>query len=322
MDAPDSTLSTFTAADGDNLAVQAWPTPRGVVRRGVVVIVHGLGEHAGRYDALARRLTAWGFAVQGYDQVGHGESGGARGRLPSSLRLIQDLGDIIDSARRRMRPHERLILLGHGMGAVVAGCLLMLRDVRVDALVLSAPAFRPVFSRWQRLVLPALLWCAPDLRLGNGVAPEALARDPDVVDAYRADPLVHDRTTARLAAFLAMSGPRVLARAPHWRWPTLVLWGGRDCIVDPAAVRAFADTAPRPLVTAHCFDDMFHEVFHDIDPEPAFEALQAWLDGRFPVRPPQPDGAAAGAPPARPEAQRRRPPEPAIPSSAAASPAS
>jgi alpha-beta hydrolase superfamily lysophospholipase len=286
VDELDSTLSTFTASDGDNLAVQAWPTPRGVVRRGVVVLVHGLGGHAGRYDALARRLTAWGFAVQGYDQVGHGESGGPRGRLPSSLRLIEDLGDIVESARRRMRPDERLIVLGHGLGAVVAGCLVMLRDIRVDGLVLSAPAFRPVVTRWQRWIHAALQWLAPDLRIRSGIAPEAISRDPEVVDAYRCDPLVHDRTSVRLGGFMAMSGPRVLARAPHWRWPTLVLWGGRDCVVDPAAIREFTEAAPRPLVAAHCFPDMFHEVFNDIDPEPANDALRSWLDARFPPRPP------------------------------------
>ena len=78
-----STLSTYTASDGENLAVQDWPLSEGERLRGVVVIVHGLGEHAGRYDHVARRLNSWGFAVRGYDHYGHGDSGGVRGALPS-----------------------------------------------------------------------------------------------------------------------------------------------------------------------------------------------------------------------------------------------
>jgi alpha-beta hydrolase superfamily lysophospholipase len=80
----DSILSTFTASDGDNIALQEWPLPDGVPLRGAVVLVHGLGEHAGRYDHVARRLNSWGFAVRGYDQYGHGESGGPRGGCPTT----------------------------------------------------------------------------------------------------------------------------------------------------------------------------------------------------------------------------------------------
>ena len=92
----DTTLTTFVASDGDNVVIQDWPLEAGVRLRGVVIIVHGLGEHAGRYDHVARRLNAWGFAVRGYDQCGHGESGGAPGSLPTDTRLLDDLADIVD----------------------------------------------------------------------------------------------------------------------------------------------------------------------------------------------------------------------------------
>ena len=118
--ATDSTLSTFVAGDGDNLAVQDWPIAQGIALRGVVILVHGLGEHAGRYDHVARRLNDWGFAVRGYDQYGHGESGGPRGGLTADDRLLTDLADIIDSTRLRMPKACPLILLGHSMGGLVA----------------------------------------------------------------------------------------------------------------------------------------------------------------------------------------------------------
>src|SRR5207237_3964396 len=96
-----STLSTYTATDGENIAVQDWPLPDGLRLRGVVMLVHGLGEHAGRYEHVARRLNQWGFAVRGYDHFGHGESGGGRGALPTGKRLVDDLADLLESTRVR-----------------------------------------------------------------------------------------------------------------------------------------------------------------------------------------------------------------------------
>ncbi len=94
---PDTTFSPLTARDGTNLVVMDWPLDKGPVR-GVVLIVHGLGEHAWRYDTLAQRLNAWGFAVRAYDQYGHGESMGPRGALPRSDRLLSDLAELVAEA--------------------------------------------------------------------------------------------------------------------------------------------------------------------------------------------------------------------------------
>ena len=84
----DTTLTTFVASDGDNVVIQDWPLDAGVTARGTVILVHGLGEHAGRYDHVARQLNSWGFVARGYDQVGHGESGVLPGSLPNDTRLL------------------------------------------------------------------------------------------------------------------------------------------------------------------------------------------------------------------------------------------
>lgn len=280
-DVGDSTLSTFTASDGDNLALRDWPLPQGKALRGVVVLVHGLGEHGGRYDRVARRLNHWGFAVRAYDQYGHGESAGERGALPASARLLDDLTDVIESTRARMATGLPLLVLGHSLGGLVAACQVAFRNVPVQGLVLSSPALDAGLSALQKLLLAMLLRLAPNLAVGNGLDPAFISHDPAVVAAYRADPLVHDRISARLARFIADAGPLVLARAGQWKVPTLLMYAGADKLVDARGSRAFARAAPAQVVAARCFEGLFHEIFNEPDAEPVFETLRQWLDERF-----------------------------------------
>jgi alpha-beta hydrolase superfamily lysophospholipase len=280
-EASDTTLSTFTSGEGDNIALQDWPQPEGVALRGVVLIVHGLGEHAGRYDNVARQLNRWGFAVRGYDQYGHGESDGVRGALPSPGRLLDDLTDIVESTRVRMAKGLPLVLFGHSMGGLVAAWQVALRKVRVDGLVLSSPALDPGLYGVRKLLLSFVPRVAPNLTMGNGIDPDFISHDAGVVAAYRADPLVHDRISGRLAQFIADGGPQVTARAREWNIPTLLIYAGADKLVNPAGSRAFAAAAPPHVVTARCFGGMYHEIFNEPDAEPVFETLRQWLDERF-----------------------------------------
>ncbi len=293
----ESTLSTYTASDGDNIALQDWPLADGRAWRGMVLLVHGLGEHAGRHDALAQRLNSWGFAVRGYDQYGHGESGGGRGLLPTPMRLLDDLADIVDSTRLRMPKGAPLILLGHSMGGLVAGRFVALGLRRVEGLVMSSPALDPGLNPLQKLLLATLPRVVPNLTVGNGLDASFISHDPGVVEAYRRDPLVHDRVSGRMGRFIADAAAATVARAGDWKVPTLLLYAGADRLVNPAGSRAFAAAAPASVVTARCFDGMFHELFHEPDPEPVYEVLRRWLDARFagPATPARPPSAAAAA---------------------------
>lgn len=278
----DSTLSTYTATDGDNIAVQDWAVAEGVRLRGVVVIVHGLGEHAWRYDHVARQLNAWGFAVRGYDQYGHGESGGVRGALPQDTRLVDDLADLVESTRSRMDEGVPLIVLGHSMGGLVASVFVALRKRGVDGLILSSPALDPGLSAFQKMLLAIIPRLAPNLTVGNGLDPDFISHDAGVVAEYKSDPRVHDRISGRLARFIADGGPWVVERAPQWKVPTLLMYAGADKLVNPAGSRAFAERAPKDVVHTRCFDGYFHELFNELETEPVFEELRQWLDARFP----------------------------------------
>jgi len=244
-------------------------------------MVHGLGEHAGRYEHVAAQLNEWGFAVRAADHHGHGASSGLRGGLPSSGRLVDDLASVIDDTRR-MHPGLPLVLLGHSLGGLVAASAVA-RHVRdVDALVLSSPALDAGLSVVQKLLVATLSRLAPGLRVGNGLNADFLSHAPGVAEAYRADPLCHDRIGARLARFLADEGAAVLAAAPNWRVPTLLLYAGDDRLVNPSGSRNFAEAAPRSTVSSICFPDLYHEIFNERDAGRVFENLRQWLDGRFP----------------------------------------
>ena len=266
---------------GDRLAWYDWPLASEAKAHAHVLIVHGLGEHAGRYRHVAQKLNAWGYAVRAYDQYGHGQSDGPRGGLPSATRLHEDLARVLDAMRASLAPGGKLVLLGHSLGGLVVGSFVARGLREIDALVMSSPALDPGLNPVQKLLvalLPALL---PDLRVGNGLNPKYLSHDEAVVRAYLNDRQVHDRIAARLARFIADEGPATVAQASQWRTPTLLLFAGQERLLNPEGSRRFAALAPKHLVQAQCFDSLYHEIFNELDAEPVFAALRAWLDQRF-----------------------------------------
>lgn len=280
----DTTQAPFTLRDGLNIAMYDWSLPRQQRPRAVVLLVHGLGEHAWRYDPLALRLNEWGFTVRAYDQRGHGESGGPRGVLPDDDALLDDLDEVLDDTRRHLAQPWAcpLILLGHSMGGVVSASYVLRAQAagrhEVDALVLSSPALNLGLGPMQRAMAALLLRLAPDLAVPNGLDTSKLSHDEAVVTAYRKDRRVHNRISARLLRFIHHHGERVLAAAPQWRVPTLLLYAGADHLVDSAGSRAFGQRSPRGIVVSRGFDDLYHEIFNERDPSAVFGTLRAWLD--------------------------------------------
>jgi len=277
---PESTLSTFTASDGDNLAVQDWYLPEGVRQRGAVLVVHGLGEHAGRYDRFARTLNTWGFTVRSYDQYGHGESDGTRGGLPHANRLLDDLADLVESTRVR-NPGVPLVVVGHSMGGLVAASFVARTLHAIDGLVLSSPAFSMRLTPVQRLMLAIVPRVAPNLAVSNGLDPQFLSHDRRIVQQYLNDPRVHDRISGRMARYMEDEGALVRSRAPSWNVPTLLMYAGDDHMVDPTGSDIFAASAPQRFLTARRFDGLYHEVFNESESQAVYDCLQGWLDARF-----------------------------------------
>lgn len=276
-------MSTLECAGQDKLAIYDWPLPHGQPSRGTALLVHGLGEHMGRYSHVAKHLHDWGFTVRGYDHYGHGLSTGVRGGLPADSRLLDDLATVIAKTRESMVAGEPLMLMGHSMGGGVVGRFVSLNLSPVDALVMSSPALDPGLNIVQKALLAVIPKLAPNLRLGNGLNAQHICRDQAVVAAYLADPLVHDRISARLAQVIASSGAATLQAAPKWVVPTLLMFAGADTLVNPAGSRAFGAAAP-PCVKTQAFEHMYHEIFNAPDQAQVFSVLKTWLDQTIKVK--------------------------------------
>jgi alpha-beta hydrolase superfamily lysophospholipase len=274
--------SSLRTSDGITLHLRRWAADESSrPAHGTVQIVHGLGEHTGRYEALAQRLNQAGWHVAGHDQRGHGLSTGPRGDMGQPQALLTDLSAVLD----HLRGDGRHVLLGHSMGGLVAARFVaesLVGNARrwareVDGLVLSSPALDPGLGLPQRVLLRLLKPLVPALRLGNGLQPEWISRDPEVVRAYTADPLVHDRVTPRLVRFMVDEGRLVRRRAARWRTPTLLMWAGADRCVAPAGSAAFAAAAPREVLTAQELPGLFHEIFNEPEREQVIQQLLQWL---------------------------------------------
>ena len=238
---------------------------------GTVVLVHGLGEHSGRYSHVIEALNRAGWSVVAYDQRGHGRSPGPRGVLPRADALLDDLALVIDETNA-----QRVVLLGHSMGGLVAARFVADNRRNVDALILTSPALKRTLKVADRIKLAVGAALAPNAVLRNGLDPTKISHDPEVVRAYQNDPLVHDKVSPRLVNFILDSGSIVRERAAQWRVPTLLMWAGQDYLVDADGSREFAAAAPRDVVTAREFPELYHEILNEGDAG-VFEMLQKWL---------------------------------------------
>ena len=276
-----------TGADGTLLFVQRWLAPG--TAHGTVQIVHGLGEHIGRYVAVAQALNGAGWHVVGHDQRGHGRSAGARGTVPAGPGLLADLAAVMDAVREP----GRHVLLGHSMGGTVAARFVAEAlawapaawSRPLDGLVLSSPALELGMNALQKTLLAVLGSLAPGLRVGNGLKPTWISRDPAVVQTYVKDPLVHDRVTPHLVRFMLDAGAKVLAHAPQWQLPTLLLWAGADRCVAPRGSAAFAAAAPPAVVASQAYPELFHEIFNEPERAQVLARLTQWLKLLPPTKP-------------------------------------
>jgi alpha-beta hydrolase superfamily lysophospholipase len=265
-------------ADGVELFVRDWPA---VPRRGSALIVHGLGEHSGRYGHVAVALNEIGVSVRGYDQRGFGRSGGPRATIPYANALLDDAKLVFDQfageAAAAGKPPP--FLIGHSMGGAIAARAVTGGWIKPRGLVLSSPALQTGLKGLPLLGVRLGALLVPNLIRPHGLPLDKISHDPAAVADAKADPLNHDQATPRLIAFIVDAGEKSRAAAGTLAVPTLLLVAGDDRLVDARGSRAFADAAPASRVTLHWYDGLYHEVFNEREPDrgKVLGDLKAWF---------------------------------------------
>lgn len=263
---------------------RAWCAER---PRAVVAIVHGLGEHSGRYAALADEFVRARCTVVSLDLPGHGDTPGPRGDFPSWDAVRDQVVPAMFTALRGLpdQPYELpRILLGHSMGGVLALDYALANPRELKALVLSAPGLMSAMPPWWKLALANIANAtAPSTGFPNGLDTKGISRDPEVVKAYHEDPRVHDKISPRLYFAFNEARQRCLRDARKLVTPTLLLQGMADRLVDPKGSLAFAGSATHGVVRFLTLADTCHEIFNDTGRAAVIKDMIAWLDAAIVV---------------------------------------
>ncbi len=252
--------------------------PRYGNSRAVVMLVHGLGEHVGRYDHVAAALTKAGYTLAGSDLRGHGKSGGRRGHTPSYEALLDDIASFTVEIEKR-HPGQPLFLYGHSLGANLVLNYAMRRKSQLLGVIASGPwlelAFEP--PAWKLMMGRLMNRIYPAFSQYNELKSSSLAHDWSVANAYDNDFLVHNRISARTFITMYELGLWALEHAAEFPLPVLLLQGGEDQIVSPAATQKFAERAG-DKATLKVWDKMFHEVHNEAIQVEVFKLMVDWLE--------------------------------------------
>lgn len=260
---------------------QAWLP--GTEARGVVVLVHGFGEHSARYAHVGTRLATAGFAVYAADHRGHGRTEGRRANVERMALVVDDLGGFARFAADRHRGLP-VFLVGHSLGGLIALQYATGPDAALDGLVLSGPLVQvTVGSAVLKRLAGVLSALVPDLQV-TALDVDAISRDPQVVRAYRDDPLVHHgKIPARTGAEILATAEALPDRLPALKVPLLLLHGTEDRICVPAGSILVHDTVSSPDKTLRRYDGLYHEIFNEPEQDEVLGDLVSWLEAHLPA---------------------------------------
>lgn len=284
-----STVSHVRAADGTDLLVRHWPADEAEAGGawagppwGSVLLVHGLGEHSGRYEHVGDQLTGAGLEVTAYDHRGMGGSGGRRGDVERWSQYHDDLEARLADVRAGAKGRPT-ILYAHSLGGLIAAGYLVDDRPKPDLAILSSPALDSSLPGWKKRLAPMLARVGPRVTIANGIDGTTLSRDPSVAARTVDDPLCVKVSTARFGALALTEQARVRAAAPSgFGIPTLVLHGEADGLVPTDASAILADA---PHVERRTYPDLRHELHNEPEGPAILDEVVAWLREHAPARP-------------------------------------
>jgi alpha-beta hydrolase superfamily lysophospholipase len=270
---------TFSGSEGLALYYQCWQ-PDGLAR-GVLVIVHGHGEHSGRYKHVVNHLVPQGFAVYALDHRGHGRSPGQRGYVNSMADFRGDVRAFVQLAAAA-NPGLPLFVMGHSLGGLITLDYVLHHPEGLRGVIASAPAVgsvgvSPILLQISRLL--SRVW--PTFSMETGLDVNGISRDPQEVKAYQSDPLVHGKGTARLATEVMDTAVYCQTNAHTLRLPLLMIHGTADPITAPVDSHRLFDNVAAKDKTYIAYEGGYHESHNDIHYQQVVADLAVWLVERL-----------------------------------------
>ena len=276
--APESTLATagsVQSADGTKLAYRAWPRSGASIS---FAVVHGLGDHGGRYAHFADGMSKHGMAAYALDLRGHGNSPGQRGHIDSWSQWTDDVAAFVTHIEQVAG--TEVVPLGHSFGgaALLSTILSGKLPAATKRFVLSSPALKLKLQApgWKLKVGELASKFAPRLALSNEVDPASISALTEVVDAYRSDPLVHDRISSRMFTEWQKAVEDINQRAAQIKVPFLILAGTADLLIDPDGSRLLHEETAS-VSTLRMLEGRYHEPFNDRGSDEVFQLIADWV---------------------------------------------
>jgi alpha-beta hydrolase superfamily lysophospholipase len=265
--------------DGLQLYIQSWD-PAGEIEA-TVCLIHGLGEHSGRYGHVANFFNRRGLALIALDLRGHGKSQGKRGHSPSFAALMDDTGRFLEEAAQRY-PEKPLFLYGHSLGGLLAlNYVLRRKPDLTGVIVTGAGLYTSLTEQTGKLTMVKLFGAVlPKVSISTGLDARILSRDPDVVEAYLADPLVHYRTTLSMARTSLRTIPWVMRHAHEFTLSLLLMNGTEDHLTFPQGSEVFADRVQGDC-TLKLWPGLYHEIHNEPEKEQVLQYMVDWLKNRL-----------------------------------------
>jgi acylglycerol lipase len=265
---------TIDSADGTKLSYRAWPKPGATIS---FAVAHGLGEHARRYERFAHGMARHGFATFAVDLRGHGKSAGPRGHVDSWSRWIDDVAAFVTHVEGIAG--GEIVPVGHSFGGAAMLSTVLSRQLpNSKRFIVSSPALRVKASvpGWKIALGKATSKIVPKLTLDNEVDPKLLSRIPEVVEAYRTDPLVHSKISSRLYSEWVAATKDILEHAGEITLPFLILAGTDDGLIDPEGSKELHRRSSS-VSELRLLEGRYHEPFNDLDNEEVFALIAEWL---------------------------------------------
>ncbi len=246
--------------------------------KALIVLTHGYNDRAGRYEHVGKALNEAGYSLYAYDLRGHGESGGQRGHIPSFNDFLDDLGLVVDDAKKD-QPDKKVFVYGHSMGGNITLNYAIQRPEGLSGVIATSPWLRLAMPqpRFMVAIVRLLSAITPTISLGSNLSVAGISRDEAVQQAYLNDRALHGKITPRLLMEVTDNGLKALHDAKDLTLPVLLVHGTSDPITSMAATQAFYNEVPGDK-TLKLYEDMRHETQNEFGKENVFKDIITWLN--------------------------------------------